>query len=234
MPEERRFDVWVPETLDFQEAIRLKKKNLIERLFRYWWAWCIVHEADPKVTEAFDLGCGSGYGARILCETNPGLIVYGLDANEVAIAVGRQEFRLDRQVSFRRVDLDRAWKGVVRNARPRLVTAFDLVERLSNRDTFFLALVHVMDDDGLFLMNTEGKFVHDSLTNYTPDPPLKVRYSRNDLLPLLRKFFHMVMTPEHKDFPAKAWLDQVNENRRSALGHDLIACAGPRKDYGNA
>lgn len=228
MPEEARTDVWVPEVLDFEEARELKKRTLTTRLLRYWWAWCVIHQTDPRPELVFDLGCGSGYGSRIMVEQHDNLVVCGLDSNEVALAVARQEFAIQGKTDFRRVNLDVEWIGQFYNMRPQVVVAFDLFERLVHRDAFLLYLSQMLPDSGQFLLSTENTLNRD--TTFRPDAPLHICYARSDLLSLLRRFFRVVRVYGQQDFPGKDWLDQVNAKRRYPLGKELIACAEPFKE----
>lgn len=221
-----RTDVWLPPTLDFEDACagsdRLAQRNLL----RYWWTWCLIERYDIRL--ACDFGCGSGYGARIMVEQHPRLVVHALDDNEVALAIARQEYLVEGQTEYRQIDLDMDWLGHFHNVSPQLVVAFDIFEQLQSRDTFLLNLTHLLPEGGIFLLSPHGPAWSKNTTSLYVDPR-RVAYTRDDILDLLRRFFHEVLTPEQADFPSRDFLEQHwnTSKHEPRLGDELIACRGP-------
>ncbi len=225
-----RTGVWTPPTLDFEEVWATDDMVAKRNLLRYWWTWFVIEQAEPPIRLAFDIGCGSGYGSRIMAEQHKDLVVCGIDDNEVALEIARQDYLIEGRTDYRRVNLDVSWIGHFYNARPQLVAAFDVFEKLLHRDAFLLFLTQFMHLEGLLLLAPSGDWWESSTTRlFAGSEPNRVSYAHEDVLDLLGRFFREVYTPSHPNFPGRDFLEQFwNAAKVSPRqGGGLIACRGP-------
>lgn len=120
-------------------------------LARYWVAWDVARTLG--VPRAYDLGCGAGYGCRILLDAPSSPAVTGVDISQGALDESRGTWARDgvdaAAPKFVRLDLDDpSWRQALGppGSAP-LVTCFDVLELLRHRDLFLDALAQFLEPE---------------------------------------------------------------------------------------
>jgi SAM-dependent methyltransferase len=152
---------------------------------RYWTAWTIA--AAVQAASAVDLGCGCGYGCRILVEHHPTLsAVTGIDLFTEGLNLARRDYGTIKALNFIQFDLDAIWP----NSLPsdlQFVTAFEILEYIRHRDLFLTQLVQHMTPDGVAL------FSAGALNTIAENPKdARFRYDRALLRDTLQRYFKTV------------------------------------------
>jgi len=231
---DERNDVWVPDTLQPEEAIKVNDLTAATALVDYWWAWC--HVKRQEVELVYDFGCDSGYGSRILIEDTKAF-VQGFDGDTAALAYARGEYHQPSRNSFKRVDFDMGWAEILHNMAPQLIIAFDLLEKLKHRELFLEQVTEALDKGGWFFLSSWNLR---PVTGHRGKKPYRVGYSRSDLKHLLMRYFKEVFTLQDEGFPEAHYLEKMDEvvaaqeefahkNQGFTFGTHLFACHLPIK-----
>jgi 2-polyprenyl-3-methyl-5-hydroxy-6-metoxy-1,4-benzoquinol methylase len=221
--------------LQIEETHTAGDKNGVYHLFRYWWAYLVAGDiAVTKQTAIWDLGCGCGFGCRILAEL-PGAMVTGFDGDEMALKSAKSHHPHERIV-YLPSDLNRMAEkssmfGLAVAHPPRVMTCFDTIEFLTHRELFLIGVVNHMPDDGVFLFSTP---VNGVAVDYKPEWSAKhVCYTQLTIEALLRRFFATVIHSHDEGFAHNAYRLKVNEHVGDyTVGDNLYYCADPIKHKG--
>jgi len=222
-------EIWTPSTLETEKLLEEQDDMATaRRLVHYWWAWCVVKRA--KAPLVYDMGCGSGYGCRIMVEQQEHQMkAFGMDVDDDALVTARERYVVKdgpATTEFRRVDLDTDWMDLFHNMKPTVVTCFDLFEYLDNRDLFLDALTEVLSAEGTLLLSCSTICAG----VYRSKGDAKLSFSAARLKGLLKRFFGKVYQLDDDKFPSKDYLDGINEGlfqTTPPLGVDLFACQDP-------
>ena len=141
-------DFLVPEHgLQVEETLAAGDAQGAIHLARYWWAWQHVKG------RVWDLGCGCGYGTRILCEQKPNVsAVIGVDMERRGILLARSEFN-HPLTEYVQADVGGFDWPTELDAPADVVVCFELLNRLSNPAVFLETLIKRMAPDGKFLLS---------------------------------------------------------------------------------
>lgn len=173
----------------------------VEHLSRYWWAARFA--ADRVVLDA---GCGVGYGSEALASAGARRVV-GVDvAKEMLEAVAD---RMPETVELRRADVREL---PFENDTFGLVTCFEVIEHVEERDRVLDELARVAAADALVLVSSPNRDV------YVPGNPHHVHeYLPEELREALaRRFRHVTLVRQHS--AAASFL----------LTDDQLAATGPQ------
>jgi len=223
--------VWVPSTLQPEGLIEAREDMLTaQRLVRYWWAWCVAKRM--KATLIYDMGCGCGYGCRIMAEQQPHeLRIVGVDKDEAALKMFTEKYDTEEApdgISFQRMDFDMEWVDRFNSQKPQLITCFEVFEELAHRDLFLAGLAEVLHDEGTLLLAASGLAGHTTTRGVRP---MLVTYSKMDLEAMLKRFFGDVTTVLDAKFPSQDYIDGINNKldgtAANLMGGELFACSKP-------
>lgn len=110
--------------LQVEDAAGKGDSEEASNLLRYWWAWTICKKVEAACV--IDVGCGCGYGSRILAEQFSGQ-VYAIDWDPELISHARKNYSADN-LEFRRINLDVPW--AVQFPAADIVTCFHLLDKV--------------------------------------------------------------------------------------------------------
>jgi 2-polyprenyl-3-methyl-5-hydroxy-6-metoxy-1,4-benzoquinol methylase len=157
-------------------------------LLRYQYAWAVATKRQAK--QVWDLGSGTGYGARILSEAHCRVTAVELDAETLMYARGEYGDRAN--LDFVRQDLNDVWTSLSAFPPPGVICCFEVIEQLRNRDLFFEQLVYYAKNaDVLISCSHAGR-----LTPDTKSQTLNLGYSESLFLSQLRRYFRDVAAPD--------------------------------------
>ena len=232
--------MWVPPTLDMEEAVqRIKTHDDITTarlIFPYWWAWCVVNRSQPALV--YDLNCNSGYGCRIIAEQQkhePFKIV-GCDNNEEYVKHAREFYAERKRVEFQYLNLQVDFAAQFHSVLPDVIILFNTLDRLRHRDLVLLGLVDYMKADGTLLLAFDETNSHHSSRGRKSEH--SITYGRDDLSRLLPRFFEKVYWWIDDDFPSQDFVTDVREasckdapqsHYTHLFGPNLVACHNPIK-----
>ena len=195
-----------------------KDRNGVYHLFRYWWAWLLAREL--KVKKIWDLGCGCGYGCRILREQLD-IEVLGVDVDPTALNRARGAYQLPG-VTYDQVDLDKVW---TMEHKADCVVSFHTLEFLRNRALFLDRVANSLTEHGVFLFSTQ---THTSAV-YEPDwDRQQIIYDRQQVDRLLRRHFtYVAHAHDDKNFPAYEFRRKTRDEVGYPVGDNLWYCRMP-------
>jgi len=218
---------FVPEHgLQIEETFDAKDHAGVFNLFRYWWAWAVARDYDPSLI--WDLCCGSGHGPRILAEQSEHTVV-GFDVDPLALNEARRQ-HVAENLAFVTTNLDRVWEDpAFHEGMPSIVTCFEGIEFLSNRELFFEQLLRCFSPETVFLFATPC-WEREAI-DFEPDwKAQKILYDFQTIRSLLYTYFNVVRHSRDRDFPMKPYLDKINDYVAGAgitVGDNLFYCAHP-------
>lgn len=220
--------------LQIEENWTAKDKGAVYHLFRYWWAWTVIRQwveeywHDQETITVWDLGCGCGFGCRILVEQQPKLRVLGLDCDPKAIGLALKEYA-HPQVNFLQHDFDLYELNSVpaEYASPSAVVSFETVEFLKHRDLFFDRVAQLLPAEGIFLFATN----HALRTECERKPKWTAQtlhYDTPTITRILSRHFEDVRSPKDEDFPKRAYKQHMDQYLKSfTVGNNLFFCRHP-------
>ena len=169
-----------------------------EHLARYWWASGL---ASGKC--ALDAGCGTGYGTNILAARGAAEVI-GVDIAEAVIdAAGASAAP---NATFRVADVHEL---PFEDGSFDLITCFEVIEHLEDRDRVIAELARVLDRSGVLVISSPNRDV------YMPGNPHHVHeYVPEEFAAALRAGFEHVELRRQHDWIGSAILD--DEEARSA------------------
>ncbi len=108
-----------------------------------------------KGKKVLDVACGEGYGSKILSETAESVL--GIDISKEAVDNAKAAYQ-SGNLKFSVLDalclenLEQSFD---------LVTAFEMIEHIKMQDEFLSQVRKVLKKDGIFMVSTPDKFVHE-------------------------------------------------------------------------
>ena len=178
--------------LQIEETLVAGDMEGAKSLARYWWAWSIItamERINGPLSSVADLGCGCGYGLRILSEDHAGTRFVGVDADREALNTARRDYGMSSNLVFGEVQLSDLWHEPITDYQYTVVTCFDTLEQNKHRDTLLEQTVNHMVPGGVALFSGD-------LDRMITDPNPKdafIRYSSDMFLSLLRRYFKTVI-----------------------------------------
>lgn len=198
--------------LELDVAIRSGNRNAVFNLFRYWWAWAIANHVHGRDATVWDMGCGCGYGSRIMAEQREGQ-VFGFDYDRDGLSTGARHYAHE-SVRLHMMNLDMPWFSTpdlqafsVGDAfRPDVIVCFETLEFLQHREMFLLNCSRVLKPDGLLLLSMP--FAPD--TNYRPAwQAHRMLYSPADCRDLVHAFFDFHVSSSEDSFPGRKFMQST-------------------------
>jgi 2-polyprenyl-3-methyl-5-hydroxy-6-metoxy-1,4-benzoquinol methylase len=203
----------------------------VQHLFRYWYAWAYIEKVLKSRSIVWDLGCGSGFGVRIMAEEHPGTHVHGVDIDAAALGCGKILCDDVKNVSFAEHDLDGHWWPYVKSGKnhPQLLVCYDVLTFLKHRDAFLLGLAGAARNnysDVLFSTTPpENKWFVSEPRWREKQCEMSASFARD----LLGKFFEKVTWLGQDDFPLADYVKKVTDYTGYPVGEDIIVCTDARK-----
>ncbi len=231
----------VPEHgLQIEETVQAGDRAGAQSLARYWWAWDMISNRNRKygnteistIKTVWDLGCGCGYGCRIMSEQND-VDVIGFETDKRALNVAFEEFPSPR-LRFVEFFLENHWQHPAFTVKPDLVTCFGVLHLIRHRDFFMEQLAENLKPNSVCLFSA----AHAGRTLCHSAPPREdaafFHYNTQILRRFLGRYFKTVVIPDN-DKGMPPLFDKTNqwiaENRkpeeRFTVGDDCIFCADP-------
>lgn len=173
--------------LQIEETLTMGDKEGVEHLARYWHAFHVGRLLSSK--RVVDLGCGGGYGSRILLEIPDVKQVIGFDADKKALNTARGDYA-DARLSFEEFWLENEWSGnaeLSKNA--DLVVCYECMEMLKHREFFLEQAVKIVASDGAMLLS--ANFVGRQQCHAEPNDAY-FHYTRPVLERLLQRYFRKI------------------------------------------
>ena len=220
--------------LDMEATIAAGDRVGVFHLYRYVWAWNLVRMAVKRnsipVRKIWDLGCGSGYGCRMVADRPPAdFKVTGIDTNPEALRVARDTYA-HGAVQYVQADLDSNWETPGFPEGPAdVILCFNLIEFLVNRDLFMLHVSQVLAPHGLFLFSTpcHGR----GQVDYKPEwSAHKILFSLEAIRAILCRYFDVVQHSHDVDFPGRDLKQTVDARAGNeySTGDNLFFCRQPK------
>jgi 2-polyprenyl-3-methyl-5-hydroxy-6-metoxy-1,4-benzoquinol methylase len=132
--------------------------------------------------DVLDAGCGEGFGTILLAETARS--VTGIDYAAAPIAVAGAAYRERSNLAFRQLDV-RTLPELGR--RFDLITNFQVIEHLTDPETFLAAVGGALTDDGTLMITTPNR-----LMSVSENPVHVHEYTAAELRELLSRVFSRV------------------------------------------
>lgn len=196
--------------LQLEETIAAGDLVGAEHLALYWWAWTKL--ADAKLV--LDLGCGCGYGARILCEQRPKTQVHAFDMDTRAVNAALRDYGSTPNLAVHKYDIDRAWTEAPLSGfedQADGVVLFDSLDMLRHRDIVLAQVARLLaGSSGVVFLALRTVPEPWQATPSTRDA--YVRYSENAAWQVLTPYFRMVVKAD----------DNAHDARFLQRAHKLI------------
>ena len=112
--------------------------NAAYHIVRYKWAMRLLRPTDVVL----DVGCGTGYGARLMADRCARVVGYEPD-----VAVARANVA---EYSHPRLDFTSDWPGQIFDA----VTSFDVIEHVQDDATWLRRVTERLFSDGMLFLST--------------------------------------------------------------------------------
>jgi len=195
---------FVPEMgLDLAPYLARQDIAGVHHLIRYLWAVECLADLAPR--SVLDVACGAGYGTHAIAQRFPRARVLGIDYDEQAVRLARENYRLGN-LEFRRGDVMR-WGDTIGPERVHCVVTFDTIEHVPHREVMLQNLVEHLHDDGTVLLSTPcGR----DENNLSPEwEAHRIEYSARSLYDFLRRYFRTVSRPEEPHFPHAGVFDRL-------------------------
>jgi 2-polyprenyl-3-methyl-5-hydroxy-6-metoxy-1,4-benzoquinol methylase len=230
--------IWAPDNLQLEEAADTADQATLQRLSHYWWAWRIIESHNYR--RIHDIGCGTGYGCKIMSVQHTEHEFHGWDKDNHALTIANDMFSED-QITYRRVNLDEDHSSLIkRGHEPQLITCFHTFEALEHRDLFLYWVTQILADDGMFLCSVVSP---NSVTCKSASlQRFMVRIGKQDMKNILSMYFEEVSTVEQKQhggdilpetkLPEAAYFQKYLtkvENFYEHPGEHVFACSKPRR-----
>lgn len=226
--------------LQIEETHKAGDREGAIHLFRYWWAFDVGRLMNPEVV--FDLGCGGGYGSRIMLEIPSVKKIVGVDGITEAVDTARSSYA-DQRLSFAAFNLENYWLECTNKdfAFPQadMIVAFEMFELLRHREFFLEQVVDTLNSDGVLLLS--ANFVNRKQCHSQPTDA-NFHYNRKTLERLLLRYFDRVLFADeqqenmHGSHPFRILphynavvRENTTPNNSYKLGENCVFCAGPRR-----
>ena len=222
---------WFPSSLQFEVAAEKEDFGALYKLAQYWWAWVILEERWPASKDAaivYDVGCGSGYGCRVMSVNHKdNIAIHGWDVSSDALRIANELHQ--NCINYRRVNLDVEFARFAKDKEVDLVTCFDAFEQLRHRDWFLQQLVRMMNDKGIFLVTIRDP--NGLPTTTLTSCPWEIKYSLDDAKNLLERYFDEVCVASYPGFPSATYFKTLDAKYDfpTTFSCRTLACIGPRR-----
>ncbi len=155
-----------------------KHSFVLEHVQRYQFATQFVNGKT-----VLDLGCGEGYGTKILKDAGANQVI-GVDINQEVIKQARKDYS-SRGISFRAGDA----QGLeLKDESFDLVVSLELIEHLQNYQQYLQEVKRVLKSPGIFVLSTPNK---DNYRGQTSPFHIK-EFSLEELQKILAALFQKV------------------------------------------
>ncbi len=158
-----------------------------EHLARYLWAARFLRKHFNGQAVVFDLGCGSGYGTRILSESAKKAI--GFDYNQEFLNIAHSTYLCDR-TRFHLVDFNTLeglrFHSLVGGERPDVAVCFEAIEHLIHPDKFLSRVFDALSRDRYFLCSIPNERWEPKKSGKSRNPFHKHLFSFADSVRLLK------------------------------------------------
>jgi 2-polyprenyl-3-methyl-5-hydroxy-6-metoxy-1,4-benzoquinol methylase/FtsZ-binding cell division protein ZapB len=173
------------------------KKMYQEHIARYYFASQFI----KKDTMLLDVGCGIGYGTKILAKQAS--LVTAFDISQEAIEHAKKYYS-DSNINF---VVENA-ENFVFNQKFELVTCFELIEHVTQQEKVLQNIFASLKEDGILVISTPRP-LEDKRTHFHTNE-LKL----NEFEALLKKYFkHITLFVENNHFASLvSQLDTLSEN----------------------
>lgn len=218
--------------LDIEETHEAGDKMGVYHLFRYWWAWHVINNAISSGTALSNavvwiLGCGCGYGTRIIAEQHPELKILALDFDAQAINTANAKYRTDN-ILYLRADFDAY--GIdqipIEYKDPDFIVSFETIEFLQHRDLFLDSITRGLKKGGAFLFSTNHSG-HERPAMRPEWTAQRVLYDTATITRILNRHFEDVWPAGHLSFEGKDFKDHFDKLIGDyAVGNNLFYCRG--------
>ena len=153
---------------------------------KFMYQWC--GRALPQGVFCLDVGCGEGYGTKILAETSSEAKVVGLDISPGTIEKAKSKYK-DDHCDFKVYDGKNIPAG---DASVDAVVSLQVIEHIRNDRAFVAEVWRALKPGGLFILTTPNRQIR-LLPGMRPWNAFHVReYYSADLKDLLREIFSVV------------------------------------------
>ncbi len=199
-----------------------------EHILRYLFASQFVR---GKVVA--DVGCGVGYGSKILAE-NGAKIVYGVDNSEEAINYATLHYN-HKKIKYEVADVSFL---NIHSQSVDIVVAYELIEHLKDPTDFLKEVKHVLKPDGLFILSTPNVKVYSQVphingfhtqefTREELETKLKAEFKHIKIFNQLSSFASIVTDTKQTEFGSKL----IEKNKAEPAYFLAIASKGnlPKK-----
>jgi len=170
--------------MSYSERLSISKVENRAKITPYWGEHAARYVyARPYVQgkKVLDIACGTGYGCRILGEIAASIV--GIDIDEDSIKKAMEEYPegtfIVSNAEFIPFD-DQSFD---------VITSFETIEHLSNRDRFILEIHRVLRAEGILILSTPNA-LYTKPVNGIPRNPFHVHeYTPEELRQELEPFF---------------------------------------------
>ena len=234
--------LWFPPSLGYQSMLTKHDREAAYRVCTYWWAWCVLEELNHP--DVLDLGCGSGYGCKIMAQRHHDTAVVGVDEHAGAIMVARNSFDLDN-IHYHQLNLDMEWRQVLDGAMANMITCFQLLESIHRDGLFLLDICRRVAPDGIFLLSLKRMEGEGETSRAIEQHDLQdTQYSVTDTEDLLSRFFGDVVVMNDRNVTTiidnskhalrkscmfVRTLNRTYPRLENGFGQTLFACWNPLK-----
>lgn len=140
-----------------------------------------------------DIGCGIGYGSKIMYDQKPHLKFFGCDKDESAIKYANIKY--GKYIKFQKTDAnsinfdDEYFDNIV---------SFETLEHISDGNSFIKELKRVLNKNGILIMSTPNR-IYDEKVGQNINPFHETLYSKEELDDLLSSNFRYVQILGQKE-----------------------------------
>lgn len=141
------FDEFIDPLLPAKRAFVIR----IEHLGRYLFAKRFLSK--KKVNLVYDVGCGDGYGTKILSKTCTRVV--GFDGNQSHIQYAKNK-NASENVSYILIDLEKTslLTTITQISRPRAIICFETIEHIDSGDRLLHDFFELLPKGGILLLST--------------------------------------------------------------------------------
>lgn len=208
----------------------------VAHLTRYWAARGMAKSLANGKPVIWDLGCGCGYGSRILVTPDTGYYpaVVAVDADIRAVDAARSDYGKVPALSIVQQNLDWSWTTEPRIAdwaaldafpRPDMIVAFELFEALRHRELFLDECQTRLQAGGLLVLNAS---VCDRTSTLLNPPNASIRYDPITLGRILGRYFPLVTFIKDDKVNKRSvyaeLFQAVSSQFDTSFGDDVIVC----------
>ena len=153
--------------LQVEDAASAGDKLGAANLVRYWWAWTFLELSRRSATgpmRVVDVGCGCGYGTRILSENMSGTVC-GIDWDHSLVKHARKSYATPENF-YRRINLKIPW--ATQFADTDIAVCFSVLDEVAEWEFLVREMAASLSRDGALLLSQPdslGDRLHSELSN---------------------------------------------------------------------